>query len=222
MAATAMSRRTWALLLAFCLLLTAGSALALRHHGSSSGPARLEVDPTVIAFSADGVSVARLGVRRSDGAAITPADLRVVILDTRGGKPADSDRLRISLAASVDAVEAALRPGILPGAVQVRFESGTLSPATVRVTLASALDDRFHDGTPDFLRLDSPADRDAFRRWFTEIAEYQALRTDAIPGEINDCAALLRYSYRNALHIHDTAWLQETGMAAIGGASVGK
>src|SRR5689334_21916571 len=52
----------------------------------------------------------------------------------------------------------------------------------------------------DFLRLDSAADREAFRHWFTAIAEYQALRpAQDLPPEINDCAALLRYAYREAL-----------------------
>jgi uncharacterized protein YfaT (DUF1175 family) len=73
--------------------------------------------------------------------------------------------------------------------------------------------DRFADGTPDFLRLDAPADQEAFRRWFTLIAEYQALRPAAdVPGEIDDCAALLRYSYRNALRDHDSAWVRENGI----------
>ncbi|MGB6546752.1 MAG: DUF1175 family protein [Candidatus Acidiferrales bacterium] len=73
--------------------------------------------------------------------------------------------------------------------------------------------DRFADGTPDFLRLDSPSDQEAFRRWFTLIAEYQALRPAAdVPGEIDDCAALLRYSYRNALREHDAAWVRENGI----------
>jgi uncharacterized protein YfaT (DUF1175 family) len=73
--------------------------------------------------------------------------------------------------------------------------------------------DRFADGTPDFLRLDSPPDQEAFRRWFTLIAEYQALRPPAdVPAEIDDCAALLRYSYRNALREHDAAWVQENGI----------
>lgn len=70
--------------------------------------------------------------------------------------------------------------------------------------------DRFNDGTPDFLRLDSPSDQETFRRWFVLIAEYQALRpADQIPREINDCAALLRYSFRNALRTHDSNWLRE-------------
>jgi uncharacterized protein len=77
--------------------------------------------------------------------------------------------------------------------------------------------DRYGDGTPDFLRLDSVADREAFRRWFTLIAEYQALREPAgVPAEISDCAALLRYAYRNALVAHDSAWTRETGIAPPG------
>jgi uncharacterized protein YfaT (DUF1175 family) len=69
------------------------------------------------------------------------------------------------------------------------------------------LNDRFSDGTPNFLRLDSPSDQGAFRRRFVLIAEYQALRpANELPKEINDCAALLRYSYRNALRGRDDTW----------------
>lgn len=72
------------------------------------------------------------------------------------------------------------------------------------------------DGTPDFLRLDSTADRAAFRRWFTAIAEYQALRPVAdLSAEINDCAALLRYAYRGALHAHTQEWLAENKLEAL-------
>jgi len=73
--------------------------------------------------------------------------------------------------------------------------------------------DRFDDGTPDFLRLSDPADQAVFRRWFTLIAEYQAVRpkTD-LPPEITDCASLLRYSYRETLRRHDGAWFTANGM----------
>jgi hypothetical protein len=75
------------------------------------------------------------------------------------------------------------------------------------------LTDRFGDGTPDFLRLTDPADQAAFRRWFTQIAEYQAVRPRAeVPEEIIDCASLLRYSYREALKRHDESWLLNTGI----------
>jgi uncharacterized protein YfaT (DUF1175 family) len=70
--------------------------------------------------------------------------------------------------------------------------------------------DSFQDGTPDFLRLNDRPDQEAFRNWFTLIAEYQALRrAEEVPAEINDCAALLRFAYRNALREHDEAWIRE-------------
>jgi uncharacterized protein YfaT (DUF1175 family) len=93
-----------------------------------------------------------------------------------------------------------------------RHQVQTVSPPT------STLDwtDRFGDGTPDFLRLSDPADQAAFRRWFTLIAEYQAIRPKPeIPLEINDCASLLRYSYREALRRHDQAWLAATGIEIV-------
>ncbi|MGA9061496.1 MAG: DUF1175 family protein [Terracidiphilus sp.] len=88
-------------------------------------------------------------------------------------------------------------------------------------TILAALDrsrplawgDRFGDGTPDFLRLTDPADQAAFRRWFTLIAEYQAMRPrDEVPEEIADCASLLRYAYREALKRHDESWFQTSGI----------
>ena len=79
-----------------------------------------------------------------------------------------------------------------------------------------ALRESFRDGAPDFLRLDSAADRQAFRRWFTAIAEYQALRPpQELPAEVSDCAALLRYAYRNALHLHTAEWLAENKLEAL-------
>ena len=73
--------------------------------------------------------------------------------------------------------------------------------------------DRFGDGTPDFLRLSDPSDQAAFRRWFTLIAEYQALRPkNELPAEIVDCASLLRFSYREALKRHNEAWFLSTGI----------
>lgn len=91
---------------------------------------------------------------------------------------------------------------------------GWSTAASDRSTAAIDTADRFSDGTPDFLRLDSPSDQEAFRRWFVLIAEFQALRpATEIPIEINDCAALLRYSYRNALREHDAAWSREARLA---------
>lgn len=73
--------------------------------------------------------------------------------------------------------------------------------------------DRFTDGTPDFLRLTDPADQAAFRRWFTLIADFQAVRPRAdVPAEIADCAGLLRFAYREALKRHDDSWFLATGI----------
>jgi uncharacterized protein len=70
--------------------------------------------------------------------------------------------------------------------------------------------DRIGDGTPDFLRLDTTHDRDAFTRWFTWLAEAQAYRPrPRLPAEIVDCAALIRYAYRESLRVHDARWASE-------------
>ena len=88
--------------------------------------------------------------------------------------------------------------------------------ATVAKSAAAAgpaWTDRFGDGTPDFLRLSDPADQAGFRRWFTLIAEYQAVRPKAdVPAEITDCASLLRYAYREALKHHDENWVMASGI----------
>jgi len=71
-------------------------------------------------------------------------------------------------------------------------------------------------GPPDFMRLDSEADREAFRGWFTALAEYQSLRpAQDLPVEINDCAALLRFAYREALHVHTADWLAENKLEVL-------
>ena len=85
-------------------------------------------------------------------------------------------------------------------------------------TSGAALDwgDRFGDGTPNFLRLTDPADQAAFRRWFTLIADYQAIRPKTeIPPEITDCASLLRFSYREALKRHNDSWFMSTGIEVM-------
>jgi len=104
---------------------------------------------------------------------------------------------------------------------RMRHSEPSLHNAAIRTGLRESaaaqssllLTDRFGDGTPDFLRLTDPADQAAFRRWFTQIAEYQAVRPRAeVPEEITDCASLLRYSYREALKRHDESWFQATGI----------
>ncbi len=103
--------------------------------------------------------------------------------------------------------QARIRAGVLPGRVAVRVEAPGFLPAAAALTLHPEIGDRAGDGTPDFLRLDDEHDRQAFRRWFTFLAEAQYFQDPAArPAEINDCAALLRYAYREALRPHDSAW----------------
>jgi uncharacterized protein YfaT (DUF1175 family) len=81
-----------------------------------------------------------------------------------------------------------------------------------------AMSDSFSDGTPDFLRLHSAADRDAFRRWFAFLAEMHFFRApERLPREVSDCAALLRFAYREALKRHDGAWASELGLDIVPG-----
>jgi uncharacterized protein YfaT (DUF1175 family) len=78
------------------------------------------------------------------------------------------------------------------------------------------LSDTFQDGTPDFLRLDDEADRQAFRRWFTWLAEAQYFQNpQQRPLEINDCAALIRYAYREALREHAAGWAEAAGVPVV-------
>jgi uncharacterized protein YfaT (DUF1175 family) len=76
--------------------------------------------------------------------------------------------------------------------------------------------DQFDDGTPGFLRLESEQDRRAFRRWFTFLAESQYYRQPKrLAREINDCAALIRFAYREALRGHDGAWASDLDLDAV-------
>ena len=76
--------------------------------------------------------------------------------------------------------------------------------------------DTVGDGIPDLLRLHTAADRDAFRNWFTTLADTAAaLPSHQLPGEVDDCAALLRWCYREALHRHDDAWMRTMPFEAL-------
>jgi uncharacterized protein YfaT (DUF1175 family) len=81
---------------------------------------------------------------------------------------------------------------------------------------ASELTDSRRDGTPDFLRLEDSSDQEAFRRWFTFLAEIQYFTPPAQrPAEIIDCAALLRYAYREALRLHDAKWSADSKLSLV-------
>lgn len=77
----------------------------------------------------------------------------------------------------------------------------------------AAWEDSFGDGFPACARLDRPSDRENFTRWMTFLAEavYYHPTPSAIE-EVQDCAALIRYAYRNALAAHTPAWHRAAGL----------
>lgn len=155
----------------------------------------LPVDRTRIA--ADGRSTLRIPLVLSTGAY---PDLRAIRVQLHANKGQGD--------ISIDPTPPALiyRAGVLPGTVTVNVSGRIAKPVALAIASLPEYRDTFGDGTPDFLRLDSASDRQAFRHWFTLIAERQAFRGPRLPREINDCAALLRYSYREALRAHSAEW----------------
>jgi len=94
-------------------------------------------------------------------------------------------------------------------------EISNKSTRSVHSTGASATSpslDSDNDGIPDAAELRSYAERDNFRRWFTHIAELQYYRiSDQWNPEQRDCAGLVRFAWREALHRHDRLWFQRMG-----------
>jgi uncharacterized protein YfaT (DUF1175 family) len=81
------------------------------------------------------------------------------------------------------------------------------APRTASPLNPAAWRDRFGDGFPDAARLNDPRDRENFTRWATFLAEtlYYQPSPRALE-EVQDCAALIRYAYRNALMAHQATW----------------
>jgi len=103
--------------------------------------------------------------------------------------------------------EVRIRAGVLPEKVRLRVALAGVPTAEAELEILPFARDMAADGTPDFLRLEDDRDQQAFRHWFTWLAEVQYFQPSvARPVEINDCAALIRYAYREALHAQDSAW----------------
>lgn len=114
--------------------------------------------------------------------------------------------------------QARIRAGVTGAAITVRVETPGLPAARVRLVTALDVSDSAADGTPDFLRLDDADDQRAFRRWFTFLAETQYFEAaERRPAEIVDCAALIRYAYREALRGHDGNWATDAHLPVAPG-----
>jgi uncharacterized protein len=103
-------------------------------------------------------------------------------------------------------LDGVLRSPVTPGHAQLHLRwRHRILP--IPVTFLFDSQDSYSDGTPDFLRLHTSQDRQAFRDWFISITDSQADEPN-LPAEIDDCAALLRFAYREALLTHDASWLR--------------
>ena len=160
-------------------------------------PAELVAQLSTATLPADGFSAAELTIRSSNG-----HELRGVHVELASPHQLSVESLRIQ----PDRATATLRAGVIPGATTLRITAPGFASHELRLETAPDYGDAVGDGTPDFLRLHDPADRQAFRRWFTLLAETQYYRGKNAPPEIDDCAALLRFAYREALRSHNAAW----------------
>lgn len=156
---------------------------------------RLELEPITTMFPADGAfhPVARLHCSRDRK--LSPAEISV------------SGPVAQLHSESPETVIVGVRSPVQPGthSLVLRYAH---SMRTLTLHFTPDVQDSFGDGTPDFLRLHTSADRTSFRAWLTALADNTAALPRAqLPKEIDDCAALLRWCYRNALHAHDEAWL---------------
>lgn len=167
-----------------------------------SGRQRLMVSAREVTVPADG-AVHRVVTVRTSWGRIGAQD---IVLSGVGG---------VVVPTSGGAAEVEVRSPVNPGAERlgIGYRGKT---AGVALHFVADNDDRFGDGTPDFLRLHSADDRAAFRGWVTGMADLAAtLPRKRLPAEIDDCAAMLRWCYRNALHAHDEAWLASMPMEAL-------
>jgi uncharacterized protein YfaT (DUF1175 family) len=166
-------------------------------------PAAMLVHASQATLPADGFASTEITIRSSTGRV-----LRGLHVEIDNPHRAGVD----SVTVNGDSADLSLRAGVLPGETKIQITAPGF--ASQQVTLRTALDvsDSVGDGTPDFLRLHDPVDRAAFRRWFTLLAEAQYYRNHSSPAEIDDCAALLRYAYREALRQHDSAWAKAAAL----------
>jgi uncharacterized protein len=158
---------------------------------------RLVVEPREVTLPADGREHKAFAVRGTEGSPLLALD--------------DSGRVRdLRLVPDgKDGFDGWLISPVMPSEQEFRLSEGGRTTG-VRIRFALDPTDGYGDGTPDFLRLHNDADRQAFRAWFTAIADSVAdLPHDKVPAEVNDCSALLRYAYREALRNHDDRWLHD-------------
>jgi len=165
---------------------------------------RPSIDPRSITLPADGADHDALRIR-----------LPALSL---GSNVTEDNGIRLLQTRDALSLEGVIRAPVTPGSADLRLRWRDRL-MIVPVTFFFDPSDSYVDGTPDFLRLHTAQDRQAFRAWFTLIAQGQ-LDQPNLPGEITDCAALLRFVYRETLRAHDEPWLGghpgEAALSSIG------
>ncbi len=190
----------WLAVLAVVAIAAVVCAFTLRR---AMTPPLLLVRVAETALPADGASTTEISLRSSDG-----RSLRGLAVTSDNPHRAAVD----SLITQADTAVATIRAGVLAGESNLIVTAPGFAPAEISLATTADNADSRGDGTPDFLRLHDAGDRAAFRRWFTLLAESQYYRGDKLPAEIDDCAALLRFAYREALVEHDSAWASQAAL----------
>jgi uncharacterized protein YfaT (DUF1175 family) len=181
--------------------LSAGLAIAFAW--PRSGRSALVVTVDRDSLPADGYAEARLRVRAGDGSKPRGVTWRI-----------ENGRNLAVLENS--AAEARLRAGVMVGDVALLASAPGFEAARADVKIVLDPIDRFQDGTPEFLRLQDADDQIAFRRWFAFLAESVYFdKEEDRPPEVNDCAALIRFAYREALRRHDGPWANHWHLLAL-------
>jgi uncharacterized protein len=201
----------WIAGLAAVLLTIAASFLLARYR-----PKQLVVSSIAAVLPADGREHAVLRVARPDGG---PVKFDEMTTEATGGQ-SSNDVVTTRFVKTGDEVEVWMLAPVAAEDRQVRVRWGRRTLVKTVRFAASELDS-FGDGMPDALRLHLAQDRETFRQWFWTLAEVQSeLPVAERAKEIQDCAALLRYSYREALKAHDAEWVETQHVGDVGLESV--
>jgi len=195
----------WLTVLAMLAMVAALGAFALHR---ALAPAALAIAVASSTLPADGFTSTEIGLHSSTG-----RDLKELRVETDDARHVSVE----SVTVRGDSAHVSLRAGVMPGDAKVNFEAPGFESRQVTLTTTPDVSDSVGDGTPDFLRLHDVGDRAAFREWFTLLAESQYSGHTSMV-EIGDCAALLRYAYREALRRHDATWARAVALPAASAA----
>src|ERR1019366_4208075 len=146
-------------------------ASTVRH---AIAPAILMLQLSQSAVPADGFTSTELKITPSNGRQLR--DLQVTVAD-----PHRAAVESVMIDGEGDRATASLRAGVLAGETKVRATGRGFAAQEIALSTTLDVSDTMGDGTPVFLLLHDPADRIAFRRWFTLLAEVQYFRGRVLP-----------------------------------------